>query len=130
MSQIEQFTEQIRLAVADALARFIDLGPSAYGPVDGDSLLVEDLDVTAWFGGRALPATGRVLAATEAMPREALERHEKATIVIGAPRGVVLVYAGSEFVYSVPHPRGAFFDDLLNRQVPQDDPPSRYFGWQ
>jgi len=107
----------------------MDLGPSAYGPVDDDSISIQDLDVTVWFEGRAAPATGLVLATSNARPREELEHHTEATIVITSQRGVALVYAGGEFAYSVPHPRPSFFGDLRNREVPQQDPPHHYFGW-
>lgn len=49
----------VHLAIADAMARFIDLGPSAYGEVENDSISEEDLDVTAWFEGRAPSCHGQ-----------------------------------------------------------------------
>lgn len=129
LSETSPLAELIHLALADAVIRFIDLGPSAYGRVENDSISAEELDITVWFEGRAPPATGQVLESSNARSRDELEHPAEPTIVIMAERGVALVYAGAEFAYSVAHPRPSFFDDLLNREVPQHDPPHHYFGW-
>jgi len=72
----------IQSAVRDARDRLSSLAP---GPssAQGQVVPADALDVTARYGGRSVPATGRVLSATYARPREELATPIDPTITGG-----------------------------------------------